>query len=125
MRRNLEDPLYSPLFISEGTTEEKVASIRKSEYLSFTSRVLRNTDMPLTVLGHSLSNQDAHICRSLQAFPDRHIAIGVHLRSSSSGDDALEVNGRELAGRIPACKNVTVFDASEHPLTSETLVCRP
>jgi len=46
-----------PLFVSEGTAEDKMAAIRRSEYLTFTLTEFSRFDGPLLVFGHSLSDQ--------------------------------------------------------------------
>src|SRR5699024_10985044 len=62
---------YTPLFISEGTSDAKLASIRRSLYLSFTLQALSDCSAPLRILGHSLSDHDAHIRTAVERHQDR------------------------------------------------------
>lgn len=61
-----EDPDAVPLFVSEGAAEDKLAVIRSSDYLSFALTTFAETDEPLVVFGHSLSEQDQHLVDILQ-----------------------------------------------------------
>lgn len=125
IRDALQDPDLAPVFISEGSSTEKIASIRRSPYLSFALEALQDSNEPLTVLGHSLSDRDQHISDALERHPRRPIAIGVYVPQGNDPEDALRVERTRLRGRLPHCRNVEVFDSSEHPLTARTLNCGP
>src|SRR5699024_166769 len=112
-------------FISEGTSDAKLASIRRSPYLSFTLQALSDCSAPLTILGHSLSDHDAHIRKAVERHQDRLVAIGVHVPKDdhADGNAILSTKGREIVGQISGCSSVHIYDASEHPLTSPHLHC--
>lgn len=58
------EPYYegaTPLFISEGNSEEKLSSINRSDYLSFAYNKFSNHQGGLVVFGHLLSENDQHI----------------------------------------------------------------
>ena len=126
IRASVEEPDLVPLFISEGSSAEKVARIRSSQYLSFTLRALADTDTPLTVLGQALLNVDRHIRDAIQQHPDRKVAIGVYvddIEDATARSTELTVRANEMRGRLPKCRDVVFFDSTEHPLASRALRC--
>lgn len=101
----------TPLFVSEGASEDKLAAIRRSEYLSFVLRAFEDVKEPLVVFGHSLSDQDQHIVDVLQRLT-RPIAIS--LRPS---EDPAELTAQKdrLRGRLYNQKLI-FYDSATHPL---------
>jgi hypothetical protein len=57
----------APLFVSEGTWEQKAAAIGRSDYLSLAFDHFGERQGPLVVFGHSLSDSDGHIVRAIEA----------------------------------------------------------
>ena len=102
-----------PLFITEGTADQKRSSIRRSSYLSFAYERLVQHEGPLVVFGHSLGEADAHIVEAMRSWGSRPIAISVRRTS----DD--EIVGQKAWYRrsLPAAELV-FFDAASHPLGS-------
>ena len=72
VRNALQQEFY-PVFVSEGTSDEKVERIRHSDYLCKMYRSFTEIQGDLVVFGHSLDQSDAHI------FNDR---IGRHGKTS-------------------------------------------
>lgn len=104
IRTSVENPDLVPLFISEGTSTEKVARIRSSQYLSFCARTLDTTTTPLTVLGQGLEDVDAHVTASIQNHRNRKVAIGVHIGDIDATEeraDALQTRANQIHGRLP------------------------
>jgi hypothetical protein len=54
------EPGATPLFISEGSAEDKLESIHRSDYLAFSYTQLAHHEGPLCVFGHSLGEADQH-----------------------------------------------------------------
>ena len=105
-----ENHRWLPLFVSEGTSTDKVAAIARSDYLSFAYQALVDHDGPISIFGHSLGNQDHHLVRALNAEP-RVIAIGI----LPAGDGHVVQEKGRLKGLFP--KHFLYFyDASTHPL---------
>jgi len=50
-----------PVFISEGSTEHKLARIKKNGYLSRTFSSLKNITGNLFIFGHSIRDEDDHV----------------------------------------------------------------
>ena len=126
IKASVEHPDRLPLFLSEGSSAEKVARIRSSQYLSFCVRVLIGTDAPLTVLGQALMDVDEHIRDAIEQHPDRKVAIGVYVGDVDDPDAAaqeLAIRATAIRGRLAKCRDVAFFDSAEHPLTSPKLRC--
>lgn len=69
---------YIPLFVSEGTTEQKVKSIQSSYYLNTVYReVLTNIGESLTIYGWGLGEHDLHIINRICLGGTRRFAISV------------------------------------------------
>nr|WP_288453415.1 DUF4917 family protein [uncultured Pseudomonas sp.] len=70
-----------PLFVSEGTQEQKVNSIMGSRYLSTVYREsIKEAQNSLTVYGWGFGEQDKHILRAFKSSQIKHIAVSVSNR---------------------------------------------
>jgi hypothetical protein len=57
---------YTPLFVSEGTSKQKVATISRSDYLwTVHDSILPELGKRVAIFGWSLSSEDTHILRAL------------------------------------------------------------
>jgi hypothetical protein len=103
-----------PLFVSEGTAEDKLRVIRQSDYLTHAYETLAESVDSLTVLGHRLGPEDAHIRRLLARAHRLAIAI-VPARSSTIR--------REKARYMSFLPGVRIefFSSESHPLGSPAL----
>lgn len=106
-----------PLFISEGTSPAKLRSIRRSTYLSFCLERLRSDSENTVVFGHSLSSQDDHIVKALNAGAKRRIAVSI--RPTNRSWDTVAEKGRIL--RALNQQRVVFFDSTTHPLGDPAL----
>lgn len=108
-----------PLFISEGSSAEKMKLVRTSDYLSFCHAQLAQHSDALCIFGHALGKQDAHIVAAVRQARPKRIAISVLPRS-----DAFVVFQKrhyiELLGDLDT--ELSFFDAKSHPLGSTELL---
>jgi Domain of unknown function (DUF4917) len=104
-----------PLFVSEGTADDKMAAIRRSEYLRFALTEFSRFDRPLVVFGHSLSDQDRHLVDILRT-SRRPIALSLR----QAEPEALLAKKNELRGRLHQT-GILFFDAATHPLGNPDL----
>ncbi len=104
-----------PLFISEGTAQEKLASIYRSDYLSFVFSRLAQDASPLVVFGHSLGESDKHIVDAIRIHKGRTIAVSLQ----ATGDIREKKAG--LIQRLPDAM-LHFYDAATHPLGSADLI---
>jgi Domain of unknown function (DUF4917) len=98
-----------PLFISEGTSEQKLRAISRSHYLRFCYDKLREKRERLVMYGISLSPaQDQHIIDAIKRKTE-HIAIAVYFGDKSARQlrDELE----DFASKGPS-HNLRFFDAT-------------
>ena len=72
-----------PLFISESTTQDKLKTIRSSDYLSFCYEQLLSHNGALCIFGHSLGEQDSHIVHALRQAKLTTIAFSIYPRSKA------------------------------------------
>ena len=99
-----------PLFVSEGTSEEKKASIYRSEYLSFAFSRFSVDAGPIVVFGQSLGDADQHLVDALRARKGRSIAISIKRHGQS-----IRQRKAELIAALPDSE-LYFFDAETHPL---------
>lgn len=70
-----------PLFVSEGKVEEKLKTIRSSDYLSFCYEQLLSHEGALCVFGHDLGAQDKHLVDAIRQANVTTLAISVSGRT--------------------------------------------
>lgn len=76
--REWESSNYVPLFVSEGTSEQKVQSIQSSNYLNTVYReVLPQTGSNLTIYGWGFGEHDIHILKKLGKGEIERVAVSV------------------------------------------------
>ena len=110
-----------PLFVSEGTSADKMKVIRSSDYLSFVYQSLSADEGDMVILGHGLSNaQDGHIVRALQSHPDRRLAISVR-----PGRAVWVVAQKAAMLQHFSDAAVRFFDSTTHPLGDPALRLMP
>jgi hypothetical protein len=107
-----------PLFISEGTTQDKLKTIRSSDYLSFCYEQLLTHNGALCIFGHSLGEQDSHIVHALRQANLKTIAFSIYPRSKAFIQHQKRHYSKLLEG-----VDVTLrfFDSKSHGLGSAQL----
>lgn len=81
-----------PLFVSEGTSTQKLRAILKSSYLTTVYDSVLTTSGPTIVLyGLSLQHNDAHILNALFKAPISKIAVSIHRPSTPNWGAACAV----------------------------------
>ncbi|MGE8065655.1 DUF4917 family protein [Pseudomonas sp. NPDC089569] len=78
--RTLDDV---PLFVNEGPTQDKLKTIRSSDYLSFCYDQLLSHGDGLCIFGHALGEQDNHIVHALRQAKPKVVAISIYPRSKA------------------------------------------
>ncbi|WP_454834136.1 DUF4917 family protein [Pseudomonas lini] len=72
-----------PLFVTEGPTQDKLKTIRSSDYLSFCYDQLLGHGDGLCIFGHALGEQDSHIIHALRQAKPKTAAISIYPRSKA------------------------------------------
>jgi hypothetical protein len=107
-----------PLFVTEGSSSDKLRSIYTSDYLSFGYTQLSRHAGPLVIFGHGLDDQfDRHLTVAIRGSSIKVIGIGIH--SPSDGTTISDLKARWNA-KFPNCELI-FFDSSTHPLGVPTL----
>lgn len=124
--RSLLDSFEAPLFITEGSAEDKLESIRSSDYLSFAYTQFSNHKAPLVIFGHSLGDGDAdkHLVEAIRKYQATTIAISVRRSHSPETIAArkVELHKKICEGKPNNSKSKLIFfDAQTHPLGSPDL----
>jgi hypothetical protein len=102
-----------PLFVCEGSSEEKLKVIRGSDYLSFCNTQLARHEGALCVFGHALGKQDRHIVDAVREAKPASIAISVLPRSESF----IQHQKRHYSALFEDLEvDLKFFDAKTHPL---------
>jgi hypothetical protein len=105
-----------PLMISEGTSDDKLEAIARSDYLSFAYQRFAEHTGNLVVFGSHLGEADEHLVRAMNSWTReggrRNIAIGIR---PAHGDAATRQEKQRLAQRLSEA-NLWFFDADSHPL---------
>ncbi len=90
----------SPVFVSEGTSEQKMRSIHRSPYLlTVYEEVLPSLGEDIAVYGWSVSDQDDHIIRAICKRRPRRLAFSVR-RNSPQLDDMCNRVQRKLDAHL-------------------------
>jgi hypothetical protein len=89
-----------PMFVSEGTPEDKLQVIRHNEYLSFCYESLRKNDLPLTVFGFSFGDCDEHIITALSESSTPSIEVYLNPYAAQKHNFAIKVKTYLVAHQI-------------------------
>lgn len=109
------DPPAVPLFVSEGSSKDKMKSINRSDYLSFCYSQFARHRGPLVIFGHSLAvDFDAHLIEAIRKSDATVLGI-----SLLPGPDVPANKARLYAAF--ANLDVHFFDATTHPLGAANL----
>lgn len=104
---------YFPLFVSEGTSQEKYEKIRHNDYLAKAYRSFSSIQGALFIYGHSLAKNDDHYLRCIQRGKINHLYIAIYGDPNSTGNKFIARRAEELSsgrrGRIPLI--ISYFDA--------------
>lgn len=102
-----------PLFVNEGPTEDKLKTIRSSDYLSFCYDQLLHHGDNLCLFGHALGEQDRHIVQALRQANPGTLAISIYPRSQAF----IQHQKRHYAKLFQGSEiELRFFDAKSHPL---------
>jgi hypothetical protein len=89
---------FFPLFVAEGTSEEKIIRIRHSDYLSKAYRSFIPITGPLFVYGHSLADNDDHILQVIGWGKTDSLFVSIHNDPESEKNQEIIRRATALAG---------------------------
>lgn len=119
--QQIEDALRGekyPLFVAEGTSQQKLKTIKHNPYLyhsykSF-SKIMGGNSGSLFVLGFSFSNSDQHIIDKIVSGGIRQLYVGVHGNKNSDGNKRMvrTLSNMMSSRRKNAEMDVMYFDSA-------------
>lgn len=104
---------YFPIFVAEGTSNEKLIRIRHNDYLAKAYRSFTEIGYALFVYGHSLAKNDEHYLKRIERGKLSHLYVGIYGDPNSSANRAIIARAKRmnfLRRRTPL--NVQFFDSS-------------
>lgn len=104
---------YFPLFVSEGTSEEKYEHIRHNDYLAKACRSFSAITGALFVYGFSFADNDAHFLRCIQRGKLDHLYVGLYGDPNSDSNKHIMRKAEQASAgrRGKRALAVTYFDA--------------
>lgn len=116
--REAMDSSKFPLFVAEGTSEQKLAKIKHSAYLhhsykSFSAQMAQRNDS-LFIFGHSLAENDQHILKKVARGKIAQIYVGLYGDPESESNKEIK-NAANALERFRDARfdlNIAFFDAA-------------
>lgn len=101
LRRRLKNNKF-PTVVTEGRSDEKVARITKSVYLSYALQSFRNLNGTLFVHGMSLNENDDHLLNAISAGNSKvtGLYVGIHEHPSRSSKEVIHRANNVKADRM-------------------------
>lgn len=112
VRKNLRRDVF-PLFVSEPSSDLKLRRINKNPYLSCCLRKLRQTSGDLLVFGHSLTEVDQHIFKTVDRSNIGNVFVAV--RGDEYSDNNRAVKAKAQAWLERPRRAVYLVDAETIP----------
>lgn len=81
---------YFPLFVAEGTSDEKLERIKHSDYLAKAKRSFSSIQGALFIHGHSLAPNDEHFMKSIEKGKIQHLYVGLYDDENSESNKAVK-----------------------------------
>lgn len=105
-----------PLFVSEGTWQQKRRAIRRSDYLEHVYTTFAQSEGPLVVFGQAFGDPDRHLVKAVRRDPARDIAYGIYATSQQSAN----LQRAQIENHFPQAR-LAFFDSTTHPLGDPAL----
>ncbi len=110
-----------PLFISEGTSHDKLLSIHSSDYLGFAYSELVRHEGGLVILGQSLDvAYDQHLIDAIRGRKQRRLGIGIY-RGTKTETDVIAEKVEWYRKFTGLEFSIDFFDSSTHPLSAPSV----
>lgn len=88
---------YFPLFVAEGTSNQKLERIMHSEYLAKGKRSFSSIQGALFVHGHSLAANDEHFLKAIEKGKVKHLYVGIYGDENSDEKKTIKSRARKLS----------------------------
>lgn len=105
---------YFPIFVAEGTSNEKLNRIRHNDYLAKAFRSFSEIQGALFIYGHSLAANDDHFLKKIEKGKLNHLYIGLYGNPKSPENKTIIARANKIVARRRANKPLSVsFYSSE------------
>lgn len=112
--RNALGKDYYPLFVSEGTSQEKYERIRHNDYLAKAYRSFSEIRGALFIYGHSLAENDEHYLKRIEKGKIEHLYVGLYGDPNSPGNKNIIRRAEKMVsvrrGKVPL--SVSYYDSA-------------
>jgi hypothetical protein len=108
-----------PLFICEGTAQEKLSAIHRSEYLTFAYKQLENDQENLVIFGCDPNKNNQHLWEAVSKAQERNIAISIR-RNNTTNDEIIKLKSKWMKA-LPNKQIMHFFQSETHPLYPDNL----
>lgn len=99
---------YFPLFVAEGTSDEKLERIRHSDYLAKAYRSFENIQGTVFIYGHSLAEHDEHYLRVLENGKVSTLFVGLFGDASSASNKRIIARAEAMVPKRGPKRPLTV-----------------
>lgn len=105
---------FFPLFVAEGTSDEKLERIRHSDYLAKAYRSFQSIQYCLFIHGHSLAENDEHFLKLIERGKIDHVFVGLHGDVNSKGNKQIIRRAKKMSDNRGARRPLTIdfYDSS-------------
>lgn len=112
--RNALSKDYFPLFVAEGTSDEKLERIRHSDYLAKAYRSFESIQGCLFIYGHSLAENDEHFLKLIERGKLARLYVGIYGDPSSGANRRIIKRANAISLSRPARRPLKVgfYDAA-------------
>ena len=103
--------IFAPVFVSEGYSDQKILTIRRSPYLStIYNHVIPYVNDSIVIYGWSLSKHDYHLIEAINGRNIKRFAVSIH---SSSGDpqEKCALFEKKLREKFGTSVEIVFFDS--------------
>lgn len=107
---------HVPLFVCEGTNQQKLQHINSSRYLQYCYRELQSLSSNLFIHGCSLGAGDQHILDAIRASSVRHLFVSLHGDTNSEHNQAIALATKALCERWHGSLQVYFYRAESAAL---------
>ncbi|ODT83569.1 MAG: DUF4917 domain-containing protein [Nitrosomonadales bacterium SCN 54-20] len=103
-----------PIFVSEGTSNEKLSRIRHNDYLAKAYRSFSEITGALFIYGHSLASNDDHFLKRIEKGKINKVYLGIYGDPNSSSNREIIYRAMKMPSRRKRGSglSVTFFDTS-------------
>jgi Domain of unknown function (DUF4917) len=104
---------FFPIFVSEGSSAEKLERIRHNDYLAKAYRSFSEIGGALFIYGHSLAANDEHYLKRIEKGKVSRVYVGIYGDPNSATNKTIITRANQLASARPARRplSVSFFDA--------------